>query len=159
MNITILQVGKTKQSFWSEAEKEYLKRLGPYARMEVVTVKEAELPKGDIGAGRKLVKTKEAKELLAHLQKGDFVVALDEKGKEYGSQDFAGFLGGLRDRGSLNLVFIIGGPYGLAEEVLNRSDLKIALSRLTFTHEMARVILLEQVYRAFTILQGKTYHY
>ncbi|HLG25930.1 MAG TPA: 23S rRNA (pseudouridine(1915)-N(3))-methyltransferase RlmH, partial [Candidatus Gracilibacteria bacterium] len=133
MNITLLQIGKTKHPFFAEAEKEYAKRLGPYVKLDVVTLKEAELPKGDIDAGRKWVKEKEGKEILTRvdLRAGDVVLALDEKGKEYTSLSFARLLDSFRDSGTPDLTFIIGGCYGLADEVLQKAHRKIALSQLT----------------------------
>lgn len=159
MRVTIIQVGKTKQSWFKEAEAEYLKRLQPYAKMNIVTLNEAVVPNGDSDAGRKQVKKKEAAEILKHISDGSYVIALDEHGEQMGSVDLANFLKKQRDFEGADITFIIGGSYGLDETVLTAAKKKLALSKLTFTHEMVRTILLEQIYRAFTIITGKIYHY
>jgi len=159
MKLTIIQVGKTKHSFFQEAETEYLKRLKPLITIETVTLKEVEIPKGDPEAGRKMVKAKEAAEILKHLTKDSYMLALDERGKQFTSLEFAGFLNERMQQSTKNLIFIIGGPYGLDEIIKNQAKLQLSFSKLTFTHECIRTLLLEQIYRSFTILGGKTYHY
>ena len=159
MKITIIQVGKTRQSFWQEAEQEYLKRLQPYAKISVITVKEAPAPYGQNQSTRDLAKQKEGLEILKNIPKDSFTVALDEHGKTMNSPEFARFLGKNRDFEGGNLTFIIGGTYGLSAAILAKVKLKLSFSSFTFTHEMIRTLLLEQLYRGFTILSGKTYHY
>lgn len=173
MKITIIQVGKTKKSFFSQAEDEYLKRLKPYAEVNVVTVKECPIEgaEGSLGgerdtaraakfeAARGDVKRKEAAEILRKIPEGSFVVALDERGKQTDSVKFADFLREKRDFGGASVCFIVGGCYGLGEEVLKKAGLVLSFSGMTFTHEQIRVLLLEQVYRGFMILAGRQYHY
>lgn len=159
MRITILQIGKTKQSYFREAEEEYFKRLRPFADVNVVTIKEASAPYDQNDATRNVAKDKEALELLKHIPKNTFIVALDERGKTMDSRQFAQFIAKKRDFEGANVTFIIGGPFGLADQVLKKAGLKLSFSPMTFTHEMIRTILLEQIYRAFTILAGKKYHY
>ncbi len=159
MQITILQIGKTKHSFFQEAEAEYLKRLQPFVQVKVVTLAEEILPNGSIEAGREKVKNAEAQKILKNIPHDSMVIALDERGKNLTSVQFADLIKSKQDFGPSQIVFIIGGPYGLAAEILARAELKLSFSSFTFTHEMIRVLLLEQIYRAFTILKGKTYHY
>ena len=106
----------------------------------------------------KEVQEKEGKLLLKRLKSGDFMILLDERGKEYYSISFAEYLNGLEGRVN-HLLFVIGGPYGFSEEVYARADAKLSLSKMTFSHQLVRVIFMEQLYRAFTILKGEPYHH
>lgn len=162
MQITIIQIGKTKHSFFQEAEAEYLKRLQPFAKVKNIVLKEAnihgntsELREAEIAK----VKEKEAEEIIKNFLQKSLIIALDEKGKQQTSKEFAEFIKKQRDFEGANITFIIGGPYGLHENVMKRVQLRLSFSEFTFTHEMIRTILLEQLYRAFTIIHGKTYHY
>jgi 23S rRNA (pseudouridine1915-N3)-methyltransferase len=158
MRITIIQVSKTKTSYLREAENEYLKRLGPYAKVEVVTVKS--FSGEDSGAAaRAIAKKKEAEEILKAIPKDSFVMVLDETGKQFSSREFAEKMRKSRDFEGGNITFITGGSYGLDEAVLKKAGLKLSFGKFTYTHEMIRTLLLEQIYRAFTIIAGKTYHY
>ncbi len=159
MKITILQIGKTKQSYFQEAEAEYLKRLQAYADVKIVTIKEASAPYDQNESTRSVAKQKEALELQRHVPKDTFLVALDEHGKTMSSLEFADFLAKKRDFEGANVTFMIGGPFGLADQIAKKAQLKLSFSPMTFTHEMIRTILLEQIYRGFTIKAGKKYHY
>lgn len=159
MKITILQIGKTKQSYFQEAEAEYLKRLRPYADVKILTLKEAQASYDHNESTRAVAKEKEATELLKHIPKDTFLMALDEHGKTQTSHQFAALLSKNKDFEGANLTFIIGGPFGLSAQILAKARLKLSFSPMTFTHEMIRTILLEQIYRAFTIIGGKKYHY
>lgn len=150
----LISVGKLKESAWLEAQEEFSRRLGPYARIEIIEVApEATSTTVNGAQSMKL----EGERLQSRLSDTDFVIALDRLGKEIDSQQFASLL---RDEGEAGrtIAFVIGGAEGLDANVLARCDRKISLSKMTFTHEMARVFLLEQVYRAMTILAGKPYH-
>jgi len=153
--ISILAVGKLKEAQWQAAQREFTLRLAPFSKLEMVEVA-AESITDTAGAARSM--RLEAERLLGRLQPGDFVVALDRGGKQLSSENFAAFLDEAGGSGR-RLVFVIGGAAGLDAAVLKRADKKISLSEMTFTHEMARVFLLEQIYRAETILAGKKYHY
>lgn len=159
MKITILQIGKTKQTYFQEAEAEYLKRLQPFADVKMMTIKEASAPYDQNESTRNVAKQKEALELHRHIPKDTILIALDEHGKTMSSAQFAEFLGKKRDFEGGNITFMIGGPFGLADQILKKAHVKLSFSPMTFTHEMIRTILLEQIYRGFTILQGKKYHY
>ncbi len=153
--ISVLAVGKLKENHWREAQDEFLKRLAPFAKLEVVEV--GAEPITDT-AGSAASMRSEGDRVLARLPADACVIALDRLGKKMPSEAFAGLI---RDDGGAGrrLVFIIGGAAGLDRRVLDAAHRKISLSDMTFTHEMARVFLLEQVYRAMTILAGKKYHY
>jgi len=153
MNITIIQIGKTKPKYLQEAENEYLKRLQSYAKIQIITLKSAK--RGEI----KQIKEEEGHQILQKIPKNSFVIALDENGKQMKSADFASFIDEKLQHGGGNITFIIGGCYGLAEFVLDKAELALSFSTFTFPHEMIRTILYEQIYRCFTLIQGKTYHY
>lgn len=155
LNITILVLGKLKEKYWAEAEKEYLKRLSPYAKIKIIELPEEAFTEKD---NVEIIKKKEANKIQKNLTQNSLVIALHERGKEMTSPDFANFLKNNSTKGE-NLVFIIGGPRGLHTDILNLADKKISLSQLTFPHQMVRTILLEQIYRSITIMQGKSYHY
>jgi 23S rRNA (pseudouridine1915-N3)-methyltransferase len=160
MKITIIQIGKTKHSFVLEAEQEYLKRLHPQAKIDIITLKES--PAFDHSSsptGRQKVKAEEAEYILKNLRPATKIIALDEHGRQFTSTDFAAQIGKFRDFEGADLTFIIGGPFGLDQSILDKAHLILSFSKFTFTHEMIRMLLLEQLYRAFSILQNKTYHY
>lgn len=184
MNIQIVCVGKLKEKYWREACEEYTKRLGAYCNVSVVELKESRLT----GVGEKAelaVKEAEGRDILAKLggsshassarssssrgssgaggssgaQSSDsYIIALDVKGKKLSSEGLAEKLGDLALNGKSNLSLLIGGSLGLSDEVLARADYRLSFSDMTFPHQMMRVILLEQIYRAFKINRGETYH-
>lgn len=154
LNVVILAVGKIKKEYFKEAAAEYKKRLGPYAKIVIEEV-EAESFKRD--SDKEKAKRTEGERLSKLLNKysGSEVVVLDEKGKDFPSLIFVDFLKS-RDR---RIVFVIGGALGLDDKILDGPYRKMSLSAMTLPHELARVVLMEQLYRAATILQGKEYHY
>lgn len=148
-------MGKTKQGFINDAIAEYQKRLSTYIKPQIIELADVKLS-GTNNIAQ--VKSKEADKIFKSISENDFVIALDEIGQELTSRKFAGYL----EKGftqSKNFVFLIGGVYGLDKSILKRSDLILSFSRFTFTHQMIRFILIEQIYRAFTIMKGKKYHY
>lgn len=163
MNIQIICVGKLKEKYWRDACEEYIKRLGAYCSINVVELKESRLT----GEGEKAelaVKEAEGRDMLARIDGGavraadSFVIALDVRGKKLSSEGLAEKLGDLALNGKSNLSLLIGGSLGLSDEVLARADYRLSFSDMTFPHQMMRVILLEQIYRAFKINRGETYH-
>lgn len=158
MNVTILAVGKIKESFYREALAEYLKRLGRYCRPEIIEVADEPVPEGASSAQEELIKEKEAKRILKRLRDNSFVITLEITGKKYDSEKFAEKLEKLALAGKSQLVFIIGGSLGLHASVSERADLKLSFSDMTFPHQLMRVILAEQIYRAFRIINGSPYH-
>ena len=159
MRIRILTPGKTKAAFIVAGSGEYLKRLQSYAKVEVVTLSEVKVPPGPSPAEIEAVKNAEAKIISKSLRPGEYTIALTEKGRQFTSLELAGFFHQLANRGQSRLAFIIGGPLGLSLSLLEKSQTKLSLSSLTFTHELARLLLLEQLYRSFKINAGEPYHY
>lgn len=151
----IIQVGKTKGAELESLERHYQKLVSGFAKVEVRTVSEVK-PSQTFGVER--CKEEEGAAILKALSSDSFVIVLSEEGRQFSSVEFAVKLGGLLDQGR-KVVFVIGGAFGLSEAVKARADLLLSLSPMTFTHQMVRVILWEQVYRAFCIIKGKEYHH
>lgn len=158
IRIKIICLGKLKEKYWRDAEDEYLKRLQAFVKVEIVELKEESFD-GKISA--EIIKQKEAEKIKSVLDKIKyaFVVVLDEHGKQFSSVDFSKHLFNLVNQGQGEFVFIIGGPLGLDESILKIAKLKLSFSSFTFTHQMVRVFLLEQIYRAAMIESGRQYHY
>lgn len=160
MQVRIVAVGTLREPHWQAAAREYLKRLTPYARVETIEVREESLPGIGLTALEEAARRREGERILAHLAKGGRtpVVALDVCGEPLSSEDFAAYLERLALDGQGSVAFVLGGASGLAPEVLAAADRRLSLSRLTFPHQLARVLLLEQLYRAFKIMRGEPYH-
>jgi len=156
VKIQILCVGKTNHTALRLWIPEYLKRLSHYIRIEWIELQEVKNTKN---LRKEDQKKAEGKQLLNHIQPSDVIVLFDEKGKEYDSESFAGFIQKKMNAGTKNLIFIIGGAYGFSEAIHQRAQHKISLSRMTFSHQMVRVFVTEQLYRAFTILNNEPYHH
>jgi 23S rRNA (pseudouridine1915-N3)-methyltransferase len=152
LRLRVIAIGKDRSGLFAPAVAEYAQRLGRYLRFELVELAEAKRHAGTLRA-----KEEEAETILARLDAREHVVALDERGKEYASVELArrveGWLGAGRD-----VALVIGGSDGLAESVLARAEEKLALSRMTLAHRLARLVLVEQLYRAMTIVRGEKYH-
>ena len=157
IKVTVLAVGKLKEKYWVDAIKEYSKRLGGYCNLEIIEVKETK-PKGDGEKEEALVRKGEAADILKHIKDNMLVITLEIKGKALSSEELAKQVDKWAGMGESHLCFVIGGSTGLDEEVLKRSDFALSFSRMTFPHQMMRVVLLEQIYRAFKINKGETYH-
>jgi len=155
MKIKILQVGKNKDSYIAEVSNEFIKRISPYAKVEILEFPECTTSK--TVSSETCVST-EAQSILKNINDNDFVVVLDEHGKEITSIEFSKFISDKKDFGK-SLCFVIGGPFGLDKDVIKRADFLLSFSKMTFTHLMIRIFLLEQVYRAFAIIHGKGYHH
>ncbi|MSM40493.1 MAG: ribosomal RNA large subunit methyltransferase H [Geobacter sp.] len=153
MRLRVLWVGKTQEEWVRKGGDEYAGRIRRYLPLEIGEVREEK------GAPPELMRTREAERLLKNMPKGARLVLLDELGEQYTSAGFAAFLGRERDAGTQELVFAIGGAYGVDETVRSRAHRTIALSTMTFTHQMVRVFLLEQLYRGLTILNNESYHH
>lgn len=156
MKLTVLCVGKTRESFIREGIEKYLRFLRPYATAAIQEVREE--PVHDLKEAPR-IRRREAERINKAVAPGARLIALDERGREFTSHEFAEFINSTQENGVRELVFVIGGSLGLDESVIERAHTVLALSRWTVTHELARVVLLEQLYRAFTITTGKTYHY
>lgn len=158
MNITILTVGKLKEKYFIQGIGEYAKRLGPYAKVTIIEVPDEKAPENLSAAEVEQVKQAEGERLLKKLPANAFVIALAIKGKQMPSEDFAEKIRELATYGHSDIAFIIGGSNGLSDEVLLRSDFQLSFSKFTFPHQLMRLILIEQIYRAFKIMRGEPYH-
>lgn len=158
MKITILTVGKIKEKFYREAIEEYTKRLSRYSRVEIVEMADEKTPDRASEAEEKLIKEKEGERLLRYVKDTDYVCALAIEGQQLDSVELSGKLEALGVGGVSSIVFVIGGSLGLSEQVLRRADYKLSFSKMTFPHQLMRVILLEQIYRSFRIMHGEPYH-
>lgn len=156
MRTCLLVIGKTDAAYIREGIAEYEKRLGRYIPYEMKVLPDVKNAKSMSEIQQK---EKEGEIILGQLQITDFVVLLDEKGQQYTSVGFSDYLAQKMLGGIKRLVFVIGGPYGFAEVVYRRSNDKISLSKMTFSHQMVRMIFAEQIYRAMTILKGEPYHH
>lgn len=156
MNIRIICVGKSKESYWKAAEKEYLSRIHRFSKIEVTEVADEKAPDSVNPSEIKILLKKEAERILPALKNFDKVYALAEEGESFSSLGFAGWLKKHERAGSL--AFVIGGSYGLAEEIKSRADGLLSLSDFTFPHRLARIVLLEQLFRSFKINNNQTYH-
>ena len=158
MNIQIICIGKLKESYWTDAVKEYTKRISRYATIDVLELKESLLPANASPADEEKVKIEEGKEILKAIKSGTYVITLEIKGRQLSSEELADKVESLGIEGKSNIAFVIGGSLGLSPEVSARSDFKLSFSKMTFPHQMMRVILLEQIYRSFKIIKHETYH-
>ena len=157
MNISILAVGKLKDRFFEEGCAEYAKRLSRYCTLIVREAADEKAPENLYPAQEEQVKDREGKRLLSLLDPKDHVIALTVTGKAYTSEALAERIGALRDQGR-SVSFLIGGSLGLSREAVARADEELSLSKLTLPHRLARLVLLEQLYRSFKILNHETYH-
>jgi 23S rRNA (pseudouridine1915-N3)-methyltransferase len=153
MKYEVLLLGKTKDSFLAEGIDEYTKRLQHYAEIHLKTIK----VKKNQGSDQVIIE-REAELLLGNLAPSTFSIALDSKGKQLSSKGLATKIDHFEKTGIRHITFIIGGPLGLSSRVLERANFSVSLSKMTFTHDMVRMILVEQLYRAHTILSGGKYH-
>ena len=156
MKITLLTIGKTEDKYLLEGLDIYLKRLKHYISFKILEIPEL---KGTKSLSREQQKSKEAELIFKNIHSSDHVILLDEKGQEFSSKQFSNFLNKKMVGGQQHLVFIVGGPYGFSEEIYLRSNEKISLSRMTYSHQMIRLLFTEQLYRAYTILKGEPYHH
>ena len=156
MKITLIQVGGTVDKYLKAGVDEYIKRLSHYAKFSITEI--ADL-KNASKMSRDELKKREGAEILKRLGNEDFVILLDERGKLYSSEEFANLIQAKMNQSTRSLVFIIGGAFGFSEEVYNRAQGKLSLSKMTFSHRMIRLLFTEQLYRAFTILRNEPYHH
>lgn len=158
MHITIASVGKLKEKYLVNGIDEYIKRLGPYAKVQLVEVPDEKAPESMSPAEEQQVRAKEGERLLAKLAPDAYVVALAIDGEMWTSEQLAGSLDKLATYGRSQVAFVIGGSLGLSSEVLRRADAKLSFGRMTLPHQLMRLVLVEQVYRAFKINRGEPYH-
>ena len=158
MNISLITVGKVKEKFLRDAIDEYAKRLSRYCKLDIVEVPDEKTPDNASEKEELIIKEKEGELILKHIKDNMFVISLEILGKQPSSEELAAQIKDLGVRGESNIAFVIGGSLGLSKAVQQRSNYKMSFSRMTFPHQLFRVMLLEQVYRAFRIINGEPYH-
>ncbi|MBT3538871.1 23S rRNA (pseudouridine(1915)-N(3))-methyltransferase RlmH [Candidatus Parcubacteria bacterium] len=154
LRITIISVGKLKEDYWKEAEKEYLKRLSYFTKLEIKELKEE---KFDDKTNVEMIKEKEAEKIIGAISKDSYVIVLDKEGKQFSSENMTEEIKTMEQ--SNNVTIIIGGPLGLHDSILKIAKKSWSFSKMTFPHQMIRVFLLEQLYRGFMIKENRSYHY
>ncbi|MFR2411045.1 MAG: 23S rRNA (pseudouridine(1915)-N(3))-methyltransferase RlmH [[Clostridium] symbiosum] len=158
MKITVITVGKIKEKYLEDAIAEYSKRLSRYCKLEIIQVADEKTPDRASEVVETQIKDKEGEMILSHIKDTAYVVALAIEGKMISSEELAELIDGLGVRGESHIQFVIGGSLGLSKKVLERADYKLSFSRMTFPHQLMRVILLEQIYRSYRIVNGEPYH-
>ena len=158
MKITVITVGKIKEKFLKDAIAEYSKRLSKYCKLEIIEVADEKTPDQASEVVENGIRNKEAERIMKYVKDDAFVITLEIKGKLLTSEELADKINQLGIQGKSHIAFIIGGSIGLGEEVLKRSDYALSFSKMTFPHQLMRVILLEQVYRSYRIINGEPYH-
>ncbi|MGB3260118.1 23S rRNA (pseudouridine(1915)-N(3))-methyltransferase RlmH [Paenisporosarcina sp.] len=158
MNIAIISVGKLKEKYLKLGIEEYTKRLGSYAKIDLIEVADEKAPENLSDADMEIVKKKEGERILAKIGADTYVIALAIEGKMKSSEQLADDLQSLMTYGRSKIAFVIGGSLGLHEDVMKRSDEKLSFSRMTLPHQLMKLVLVEQVYRAFRIIKGEPYH-
>lgn len=158
MKITIICVGKLKEAFYRDAVAEYEKRLSRYCKLTILQVEDEKTPDKADKAEEDAIRKKEAKRILKHLREDAYVVTLEIQGRAYDSVAFAECMNRLAVNGVSHIQFVIGGSLGLHEDVCARADAAVSFSQMTFPHQLMRVILLEQIYRGYRIINGEPYH-
>ena len=158
MKITLVTVGKIKEKFYADAIGEYSKRLSRYCKLDIVQVADEKTPDSASEAVERLIKEKEGERILSSIKDGAYVIALAIDGEMLDSTQLSEKINGLGIGGVSNIVFVIGGSLGLSDAVLRRADYRLSFSKMTFPHQLMRVVLLEQIYRSYRIISGEPYH-
>ena len=158
MRINIVCVGKIKEKYLKLGIDEFKKRLSKYCKLEIIELEDEKAPENLSDKEMLMIKEKEGKKLLSKIKDNSYVIALAIDGKNLSSEELAETINKLGVRGISNITFVIGGSLGLSDEVLSRADYKLSFSKMTFPHQLMRLILLEQVYRAYRINNGEPYH-
>lgn len=158
MRITVVAVGKIKEKYLKDGIAEYCKRLSKYCKLEIIEVADERTPDHASGTVEDMIRAKEAERILKLIREDAYVVTLEIGGKQLSSEELAGTIDELGIRGISHIMFVIGGSIGLGETVLQRSDFALSFSKMTFPHQLMRMILLEQVYRSYRIIYGEPYH-
>lgn len=158
MNITILCVGQIKEKYFRDAIAEYQKRLSRYCKLQMIEVADEKIKENASEAENDLIRKKEGERLLKHIKDSDYCITLEIDGKMLTSEGLSKEIDRLGLAGKSSLVFVIGGSIGLDTAVLKRSDYALSFSKMTFPHQLMRVILLEQIYRSYRIMRGEPYH-
>ena len=157
-NVNIICVGKIKETFYREAIEEYSKRLNSYCSLNIIELKDEKIPNNPSEKDNLIIKDKEGSNILSHIKKDTYVICLDLKGKQFTSEEFSQKINNISTNISSSITFIIGGSLGISQSVLKKANESISFSKMTFPHQLFRVILLEQIYRAFKIMNNEAYH-
>lgn len=158
MKITVLAVGKIKEKYFTDAIREYSKRLSRYCKLEIIEVADEKTPDNASRHEEDLIRGREGERLRKYIKEGAYVISLAIQGKQYSSEEFSAKLDKLGIQGESHIIFIIGGSIGLDQRILKESRELISFSKMTFPHQMMRVVLLEQIYRGYRIMKGEPYH-
>ena len=158
MKITLITVGKIKEKYLKDAIAEYSKRLSKYCKLEIVEVADEKTPDNASEVVENAIRAKEAERILKYVKEDAFVITLEIAGKLLSSEELADKIEKIGIQGTSHIIFIIGGSIGLGEEVLRKSNFALSFSKMTFPHQLMRVILLEQIYRSYRIISGEPYH-
>lgn len=158
MKITVITVGKIKEKYLKEAIAEYSKRLSKYCKLEIIEVADEKTPDNASEVMEESIRSKEAERILKYVKDDAYVITLEINGKQLASEELAEKIEKLGVQGTSHIIFVIGGSIGLGQEVLRESDFALSFSKMTFPHQLMRVILLEQVYRSYRIINGEPYH-
>lgn len=158
MKISVITVGKIKEKYLRDAIAEYSKRLSRYCKLEIIEVADEKTPDQASEAVEDAIRAKEGERILKHIRDDMYVITLEINGKMLTSEQFADKIESLGVQGKSSIAFVIGGSIGLGREVLGRSDFALSFSKMTFPHQLMRVVLLEQVYRGYRIMNGEPYH-
>ena len=158
MRISIICVGKIKEKYLKLGIDEFKKRLSKYCKLEIIELDDEKAPENLSDKEMLMIKEKEGKKILSKIKDNSYVIALAIDGKNLSSEELADTINNLGVRGNSHIVFIIGGSLGLSDEILSRANYKLSFSKMTFPHQLMRLILLEQVYRAYRINSGEPYH-
>ena len=158
MNISVISVGKLKEKYLKLGIEEFSKRLSKYCKLDLIELEDEKCPENLSEKDMEIVKNKEGQRILSKIKNNSYVIALAIDGKNLSSEELADTISKLAVRGNSHITFIIGGSLGLSNEVLKRADYKLSFSKMTFPHQLMKLILLEQVYRAFRINNNEPYH-
>ena len=159
MRIRLLCIGKIKEKYLQAGIAEYVKRLGPFAKLEISELDEERMPENPSAAEKAQALEREGERLLKQVKNGSTLVLLDVAGKNLSSEELARFMANLSVQGQSDITFIIGGAFGVSPALQRAAHLRLSFSRMTFTHQMVRLLLVEQIYRAFKINRGEPYHW
>lgn len=158
MNIDVIAVGKIKEKFILDGIREYVKRLKPYCNINIIEVNDEKAPEGLSEKEKEAIMLKEGSKIIDKIRKGSFIISLCIEGRQMDSVEFARYIEDVMTAGNSNITFVIGGSLGLHDDIKSMSDLKLSFSKMTFPHMLMRLILVEQIYRAFKIMKGEAYH-
>lgn len=158
LKIKIILAGRIRERYFRDAANEYLKRLGPYAKVKLIEVQDEPLPVRESEKSLAAIRDIEKERILKVLEPHDYVVAMDLGGREFSSEAFSRWMEDRADEGIKGMAFVIGGTTGLSGDILNKADAKLSLGAMTFPHQMVPMLLLEQIYRGMKIQKGEPYH-